>query len=151
LILYLDTSALVKLYVRERGSANVRRLVEKADAVATSIVAYAEARAAFARLRRERPSGGGRHRERVEQLDRDWEQFAVVELTQAVAHSAGELAERHALRGFDAIHLASALWLKGTRADDLAFEAFDRPLTAGAKSAGLTVAGPAASARRRPS
>ena len=49
LILYLDTSALVKLYVRERGSARVRAQVGKADAIATSVVAYAEARAAFAR------------------------------------------------------------------------------------------------------
>ena len=50
MILYLDTSALVKLYVREHGSAAVRALVERADVVATSVVAYAEARAAFARL-----------------------------------------------------------------------------------------------------
>jgi predicted nucleic acid-binding protein len=55
LILYLDTSALVKLYARERGSADVRRQVTDAEAVATSVVAYAEARAAFARLLRERP------------------------------------------------------------------------------------------------
>jgi predicted nucleic acid-binding protein len=140
LILYLDTSALVKLYVREQESAQVRRLVGEAQAVATSVVAYAEARAAFARLRRERPASGKRHRERVTQLDRDWEQYAVVELTRAVARSAGELAEQHGLRGFDAIHLASALWLKATRADDLVFDAFDRRLTAGAKSAGLTLA-----------
>lgn len=138
MILYLDTSALVKLYVREQGSAQVRRLVDRAQAIATSVVAYAEARAAFARLRRERPANSKRHRERVGQLDRDWEQYAVVELTQAVARNAGELAEQHGLRGFDAIHLASALWLKATRADDLVFEAFDRRLTAGARTAGLS-------------
>ncbi|MGH8694308.1 MAG: PIN domain-containing protein [Burkholderiales bacterium] len=65
MILYLDTSALVKLYVREQGSAQVRAHVNKADVIATSVVAYAEARAAFARLRRERPASGKRHRERV--------------------------------------------------------------------------------------
>ena len=58
MILYLDTSALVKLYVRERGSAQVRAHVNNADVIATSVVAYAEARAAFARLRRERPASG---------------------------------------------------------------------------------------------
>ena len=140
MILYLDTSALVKLYVRERGSAQVRARVGKADAIATSVVAYAEARAAFARLRRERPASGKRHRERVGQLDRDWDRYALVELTAAVARSAGDLAEQHGLRGFDAIHLASALWLKSAHADDLAFAAFDRALTAGAKAAGLTAA-----------
>lgn len=45
MILYLDTSALVKLYVRERGSVSVRALVEQADVVASSVIAYAEARA----------------------------------------------------------------------------------------------------------
>ena len=50
MILYLDTSALVKLYVREAGSVLVRRATEASEAAATSTVAYAEARAAFARL-----------------------------------------------------------------------------------------------------
>lgn len=140
LILYLDTSALVKLYVREKGSAAVARQLGAADAISTSMVAWAEARAAFARLLRERPSSRTRHRQRVAQLARDWESYAVVELTAAVAHNAGELAERHGLRGFDAIHLASALWLKSTYAGDLAFMAFDVRLSAAAAAAGLAIA-----------
>ncbi|MDP2639239.1 MAG: type II toxin-antitoxin system VapC family toxin [Betaproteobacteria bacterium] len=141
MILYFDTSALVKLYVRERGSLVIRRQAGKADAIATSVVAYAEARAAFARLRREKPRSGKPHRERVGQLDRDWDRYVLVELSAAVARSAGELADTHGLRGFDAIHLASALWLKSAYSGDLAFAAFDRKLTAAAASAGLTVVG----------
>ena len=41
LILYLDTSALVKLYVREKGSAAVARQLG-ADAVSTAIAAAAK-------------------------------------------------------------------------------------------------------------
>ena len=52
MILYLDTSALVKLYAREVGSAEVKRAVARADLVATSLVAYVEARSAFARKHR---------------------------------------------------------------------------------------------------
>ncbi len=48
MILYLDTSALVKLYVSEEGSEIVRGAVESAGRVATSRIAYAEARAALA-------------------------------------------------------------------------------------------------------
>lgn len=140
LILYLDTSALVKLYVREKGSAAVARQLGMADAAASSIVAYAEARAAFARLLRERPAARTRHRQRMEQLGRDWNRYAVVELTPALSHNAGELAERHGLRGFDAIHLASALWLKSTWAGELSFMAFDARLASAADSAGLTIA-----------
>ena len=50
--LYLDTSSLVKLYVEEIGSDDVRELVAEAVVVSTSIVAYPETRAALARLRR---------------------------------------------------------------------------------------------------
>lgn len=53
MILYLDTSSLVKLYVAELGSAQVRQMVVRAGVVATSVVAFPEARSAFARLARE--------------------------------------------------------------------------------------------------
>lgn len=152
MILYLDTSALVKLYVRERGSARTRRQANGAHAIATSVVAYAEARAAFGRLLRERPGSRRRHRGRIADLDRDWLRYLRVELTPAVGRSAGELAERHGLRGFEAIHLASALWLKSAYSGELLFAAFDQRLLAGARAAGLVIAdrvAPRAAAIRR--
>lgn len=149
MILYLDTSALVKLYVRERGSALVHRRVAEAEVIATSLVAYAEARAAFARLKRERPASGKRHRARIEQLDRDWERYARIELAPAVVRSAGDLAEQHGLRGFDAIHLASAKWLESADAGDVTFAAFDRRLAEAASAAGMPVIPGVLRARRR--
>jgi len=68
-ILYLDTSALVKLYVQEVGSADVNDWLKDADAAATSWVAYAEARAAFARGLREGITGREHHAERVGQFN----------------------------------------------------------------------------------
>jgi uncharacterized protein with PIN domain len=53
-MLYLDTSVLVKIYVEEDGSITIREQVNNARFVATSMIAYVEARAAFARRRRER-------------------------------------------------------------------------------------------------
>ena len=130
----------MKLYVREAGSVAVRRGAGAAEAAATSAVAYAESRAAFARLARERPASRRLHRKRVAQLDRDWEHYVIVELTPAVARRSGELAELHALRGFDAIHLASALWLQSVYSPEVAFIAFDRRLTTAAAAAGLSLA-----------
>ena len=107
--LYLDTSALVKLFVAEPGSAEVKRRCRQASVVVTSRVAYPEARAAFARRCRDGSLSPHESRRAASDLDRDFARFVVAELTGSVVHLAGELAERHALRGFDAIHLASAV------------------------------------------
>jgi predicted nucleic acid-binding protein len=58
--LYLDTSSLIKLYVAEAGADLVRKLVDDAAVVATSVITYAETRAALARLRRERELSSSR-------------------------------------------------------------------------------------------
>ena len=139
MILYLDTSALVKLYVRERGSARLRGLIGKAQALATSVVAYAEARAAFARLRRSGLSRAAMHQRRLQQLDQDWDAWMRVELAPDVVRSAGDLADTYALRGFDAIHLASALWLKARTAEAVDFAAWDLRLGTAASKAGFQV------------
>ncbi len=140
MILYLDTSALVKLYVRETGSRVVAKLARESAALATSIVAYAETRAAFARLMRAGVTVEKRHHERLKQFNADWESFMRIELGHALARTAGELAEAYALRGFDAIHLASALWLNDTSGGKLRFAAFDARLRTAAERAGLPVA-----------
>jgi predicted nucleic acid-binding protein len=137
LILYLDTSALVKLYVRELGSARVRRAVTKAEQVGTSRVAYPEARAAFARRSREGMLGARALRRAVAALEADLPSLVVVECGGSLARRAGELAERRALRGFDAIHLASALDLRDLSGGEVRFLAFDDRLNAGAMAEGL--------------
>jgi predicted nucleic acid-binding protein len=135
--LYLDTSALVKLYVHEEGSANVRRQVRAAQSIATSRVAYPEARAALARREREGGIGKRSLRRAVAQLDRDWSAYVVVELTESVARRAGVLAESRALRGFDAIHLASALDLSALLDAAVGFLGYDARLDAAAAAEGL--------------
>ncbi len=136
MILYLDTSALVKLYVEETGTAEVVSWVDAATVVATSRVAFAEARAAFARHRREGGFTPGLWRKAVAILDDDWSRYAIVEVTDGVVRSAGQLADRHALRGFDAIHLASALELRGDQ-NEVRFGCFDDRLSLAARKAKL--------------
>lgn len=61
MILYLDTSALVKLYVTEDYSDIVQTAAKAADSLASSVLAYVEAQATFARLHRERLLSGLQH------------------------------------------------------------------------------------------
>jgi predicted nucleic acid-binding protein len=138
LVVYLDTSALLKLYVEEEGHELVREAVGAAELAATSTVAYAEARAGLARRLREGDFTEEEHRGAVEDLLSDWPTYARLDASDPVSQRAGELAERHALRGFDSIHLASALRLS-ERFEDLRFLAFDKRLTTAARDASLNL------------
>lgn len=109
MILYLDTSALVKLYVEEDGSEDVDAAVKDASRVATSAVAYPEARATLARLERDEDLTPEEHRAAVADLDADWELLGVLDLSRNLARFCGRLARKHGLRGFDAVHLGSAV------------------------------------------
>jgi uncharacterized protein len=128
LILYLETSSLVKLYVREKDSDAVRDRVRTAEVVATSVLAYAEARAAFARKLREKGLSEESHNSVKEALDRDWPSYFVLNAAAGTARAAGGLAEKHGLRGFDALHLASAMELRAAGASSLRFSTADARL-----------------------
>jgi predicted nucleic acid-binding protein len=135
MIVYLDTSSLIKLYVDEDGTPQIRRLVEAAEVVATSVVAYPEARSALARLRREGCLTETEHNTARNELDRDWQLFLALDVSELVWRGAGDLAERRALRGFDSLHLASYLSLAAERSSaQVEFSSFDEKLNRAARA-----------------
>jgi predicted nucleic acid-binding protein len=140
LILYLDTSSLVKYYLEELHSESVHAWVDAADLLATSCVTLPEATAAFSR-RCETGSISSVQRNRAaEALLDEWETYIAVELYE---HRAALLAVDRRLRGFDAVQLAAALTLRdGAGAESLVFSSFDAELNAAARAEGLTVLEP---------
>ena len=134
---YLDTSDLVKLYVDEPDSGDVHALIDQADVVATSVLAYAEARATFARRRRERLMTTAQAKAAIRQLDADWPRFITIVCDGELARAAGRLAEAHGIRGADAVHLASFEELLA-RCDDeeVRFSSADDRLTRAARALG---------------
>lgn len=144
----MDTSALVKLYVEEEeGGELIRRSVEESERIATSTIAYAEAHAGLARKQREELFTVEELRRVISDLDDDWQTYARLDVSNLVAYRAGELAEGHALRGYDSVHLVSAVRLS-ERFEDLRFLAFDDRLNAAARSADLVVYGDGSRAER---
>ena len=137
MILYLDTSAWLKLYVDERGTQEVIEAVQSAELVAISRIAYAEARAALARVLREKRTTPAEHRKRIAALDADYVEVLKVEVSAEVVRQAGELAESHALHGFDAIQLASARWLARKARKPVRLLAFDKRVSEAAQALGL--------------
>ena len=135
--LYLDTSSLVKLYVEEDGSADVRALVGRAEVVATSVVAFAETRATLARLRRSKFLTPARFAEAKRRFTDDWPAFLSIDVTDDLARTAGDLAEKHAVRGFDSIHLATFVQVLGRCPDDdVRFSSYDQQMVAAARKLG---------------
>jgi hypothetical protein len=136
-LVYFDASALVKLVVEEPGTDIASALWDGCDAALSSRLAYPEVRAALA--------AAGRNADltarELRSAEATWEQFWVavrpVELTARVEREAGRLARQRALRGADAVHLASAL---AVDSPGLVFAVWDRRLHAGAAAEHFAVA-----------
>lgn len=139
MIVYLDTSDLVKLYVEEIGSARIRDVVREAVVVSTSKIAYAEARAAFARKQKDDGFPIKVLQKIVEDFNRDWEGYFVIEVTDGLIRFAGDIAQKHLLRGFDSIHLASAINLKNKIRSDVYFSSNDTRLNHAAEKEGIVL------------
>ncbi len=108
LIVYFDTSAIVPVVVEEPSSVAASRLWDRADRAVSSRLVYAEGRAALAMARRTGRVDGRQLRAAVEGFELLHRQLDLVEITENLVRDAGALAERFALRGHDAVHLASA-------------------------------------------
>jgi predicted nucleic acid-binding protein len=128
MILYLDTSSLVKLYVEETYSADVEDWVGSAEVTGTSLIAYVEARAAFARRFRENAFSSKDYKRLRSQFESDWKNLLSIHVTREIVRIAGNLAEKHGLRGFDAIHLASAVTLREKLDSPVTFSCYDTRL-----------------------
>ena len=135
--LYLDASALVKRYVRERGSDDVNALMTAAVAVATALVSRAEVAAALARAARGRVLDEDAGQRARRKFQRDWADLARVPVTEALAARADSLAWSHGLRGYDAVQLAAALTWREAIGSDVVLATFDRELWRAAATVGI--------------
>lgn len=141
MILYLDTTALAKLFVVEPGAESLGRAVAQAAAVATHLIAYAEMRATFARAVRMGRVDGAALPALIIEFERRWASIEVLAVTEPLVRRAGDLAERHGLRGYDSMHLAAVLALRelvGSGAE-VRFGVFDSKLREAALVHGLSL------------
>src|SRR3990172_7058116 len=123
---YLDTSALIKRFGAEKGSPLIQTLVVQEGSVATAKIAYAEVYAGLTRRRRDGHLSDGLYALSCKQFESDWRAYIRVDLRDEVLLLARDLIRRHPLRGFDAIHLASALSLKRALGEEITFAAAGR-------------------------
>jgi predicted nucleic acid-binding protein len=137
LIVYFDTSALVPVVIEEPASQAASRLWDAADRVVSSRLVYPEGRAALAMAFRLERIGARGLRSAVAQFERLHAQLDIVDTTGEIARSAGVLAQQFGLRGYDAVHLASA---RAVGDSELVLAAGDRALVTAARTLGVATA-----------
>ena len=136
-MLYLDTSALVKKYIDEASSSEVRHCISRHDSAATSIIARAETAATFARAVRRGSLTEVEARAGHRQFVREWKSYLRIRVTESLAARAGEVAWMYRLRGYDAVHLAAALELQERVGTTVTLATFDEDLWLAAGEAGF--------------
>jgi uncharacterized protein len=138
MILFWDTSALLKLYIDEQGSDVVFDGRADAEVVAVSRIACAEFHADLTRRIGESPEDVALVELAKKGLRTDWSQFLVAEITQFLVVRAGDCADLFALRGFDSAQLASASEIAIHSQSPVCFASFDLRLNKAAKALGMT-------------
>ncbi len=138
MILFCDTSALLKLYIVEPDSDLVQAKVAEAEAVAVCRIAWAEAHAALSRRAREVPEDAPAIEQAKQALANDWPRYVVLEVSQALVERAGDYADTFALRGYDSVQLAAAYETGQIAQTPICFACFDMRLNKAAKLLGMS-------------
>ncbi|MBI1864890.1 MAG: type II toxin-antitoxin system VapC family toxin [Nitrospirae bacterium] len=138
MIVYLDASALVKRYISEAGSRETERLIERASAVATSVVSRAEVAAGLARAGRLRVISQNDAASALQVFRSQWPDYLRLQVTETLIARADALAWDQGLRGYDAVHLAAAIVWQETIGESVTLATFDRQLWSAGGRIGLT-------------
>jgi len=137
-IAYFDSSSIVKWFFDERFTELAKGIKNRAKIVVTSLIALPEVSSAINRAYSEGRCAKSEMDLVRNEFLRIWPKFQWIRVNEELMQQAGKLIFEHSLRGFDAVHLASALLLKQEGgAIDLFFSCFDHNLNRAAREEGL--------------
>lgn len=139
MIVYLDTSALVKHYVQESGSEEVERVIGEARLVGTAAITRVEMAAALAKAVRMHLLSRDEAAEALGAFEAEWESLVRLQLHELLLARAASLAWERGLRGYDAVHMASALFWRDIVGEPVVLATYDRELWEEAVRSGLKV------------
>jgi predicted nucleic acid-binding protein len=141
-MIYLDSSALVKRYLKETGTDVVNSIILSSKAKATSKLSYPEILSAFARKHRTNEIGNGLLHSAINKFESDWIQLYVIEFSDEMLQPIKQVSQKYPLRAADTVHLASALWLRSSTKVDVTFVASDSRLLEAAQRENLQIVNP---------
>jgi predicted nucleic acid-binding protein len=128
---------LVKRYVAEAGSADVAALIAAARVPATAVISRAEVTAALAKAVRLGLANRKAAAAALADFEADWPDLIRLDVSEAVVARAASVAWQQGLRGYDAVHLASALQWQDAVGQPVTVATYDRELWRGVRTAGL--------------
>lgn len=138
MIVYFDTSALVKRYLRETDSDKVVALLNEAGRFfGSSVISKVEMSAAFQKAVRMNIVSSEAAVEIWDDFLDHWQRFARLRVTDATIERASDIAWKYGVRGYDSLHLAAALLWQETLGMKVLFAAFDRDLWRISRMTGL--------------
>jgi hypothetical protein len=124
-MIYFDSSAIVKRFLEEAGSAEVNNIIRGASLVITSKLTYPEILSAFTRKYKEGDIPKGKFLTVMDEFEKEWSCFMIIEFKDELFSLIKKLIVSHNLRAADSIHLSSALWLKHSVKEDITFVTSD--------------------------
>ena len=139
MILYLDTSALIKRYIKETGFLDVADWLFSANDTATVLITRAEMSAAFNRLLRMKFISKEDHIKALAEFHLDWMYYHRLPINEPLVARADTLACEHNLRGYDAIHLAAAINWQDLLSLPVTLVTYDKELASAARAMGMAV------------
>jgi len=139
MILFLDTSALMKAYAKEEKSDEVRGALKEAKSSLVSLVTWAEMCAAFGLKERTQQITHAEVKAGLDRLGKEWPNFGKIAVDADLVTEAGYLALEFGLRAYDSVQLASAQRIHKQLGQNLFFCCFDKPLNAAATTLGIQV------------
>ena len=140
-VVYLDTSAWVKLFLKETENEVVKRWMSQSRRVATLVVTYTELIAGLAKAERMGRISASDKKIAMASAESDLDSFMLITPTLALCKRAANLADRFGLRGYDSVHLAAAEALMiQIMPQKLIFASYDQALNRAAISLGISVA-----------
>jgi len=138
MIVYFDTSALLKYYIREQGSDEVVTLMNDLDNVYGSIVVMqVEMAASIQKAVRMNSSSSKTASGAWKIFLDDWQSFTRLRVSAGTIERASEIAWKYGLRGDDSLHLTAALLWQETLGMQITFAIFDRELWQASQKTGL--------------
>jgi uncharacterized protein len=138
-IIYFDTSALMKLFVAEAHSEGLRQTADQAVQVFVSQLAWVEMCAGLALKQRTGKIAAEIGTQALSGLRQEWLRYGKLAVNEDITQAAGQLASRFALRAYDAVQLASAQRVHQEAGDSMLFCCFDKALNAAAAGLGMRI------------